>query len=589
VCSRQRVPGGALQEAVAFVPLPGPSTGPGRFKSIFRAVFCGYLRGRRAFSARHPLRPAGRMPAVAQHRTAHHSSVRWLSGFKTRHDTRQKEDARRPFCGMDEGQYCCPECPHRLSTRRGIRSHLRAKHAAPAANKKHAIEKLSGDYRCTVCGIQSPSYKQALRHEREQHSDVTLIPDTPSQTRAKRVRREELAKSGATLAAALAGLAQNVFRRAFERAHREGVCVLYGSGHDDQSCSGECDGADGLCRMRLSGLWYLESGQLRYCVNCAMARDWPPGCTVGTAVPMGTWSALMKTDPSPIRHTSRRVAAIQQWSRQFSTQWTTQWSRHAQWRHHPDRGITSKSSGLGERTSFSRKSGTEARIPGEVFDEAKRAVVGRIMRRVERIYNPTGGLFSKPTSEQNCGLALFTHGEVGVTHMHVDRGAADNVMLYGQEAFWVCVDSRHLTVQEMAAVVKYEHEQPAASTQAEVVRLVEGLQRLVANQGAVYWVRQQPGQLVTVPPGVLHAVHTVTSKDLWGACKFAFDYPPTVDLTGYYQDRDKLVAVAANLRALNLPGWAVPAEDCVNLDGWLVAAIRALALLLTPSDAAAKH
>ena len=68
--------------------------------------------------------------------------------------------------------------------------------------------------------------------------------------------------------------------------------------------------------------------------------------------------------------------------------------------------------------------------------------------------------------------------------------------------------------------------------------------------------------------GVLTGISTV----------IAFDYPPTADPAAYYQDRAKLVAVAANLRRLNLPGWAVPAEDCVNLDGWLVAAALALDL-----------
>jgi ribosomal protein L37AE/L43A len=68
-----------------------------------------------------------------------------------------------------DGLHCCPDCPHKLKTRRGIELHLRDRHATPPVNKKHAIKKLAGAFRCTVCGTESPSYKVARRHELEHH------------------------------------------------------------------------------------------------------------------------------------------------------------------------------------------------------------------------------------------------------------------------------------------------------------------------------------------------------------------------------------------------------------------------------------
>jgi hypothetical protein len=92
-------------------------------------------------------------------------------------------------------------------------------------------------------------------------------------------------------------------------------------------------------------------------------------------------------------------------------------------------------------------------------------------------------------------------------------GGAVNLMLYGGAAFWVCVDSHHLSAEEVAAVVEWEHGQPRVTSAAEAAERVVQVQRLVAKEGAVYCVVQRPGMLVTVPAGVLHAVYTTTTSD----------------------------------------------------------------------------
>jgi hypothetical protein len=162
--------------------------------------------------------------------------------------------------------------------------------------------------------------------------------------------------------------------------------------------------------------------------------------------------------------------------------------------------------------------------------------------------------------------------------MHADRGAAVNLMLYGLEALWVCADSRQLTVAEMAAVVEWEHAQAVISTDAEAAERVDRLRELVVAKKAVYFVKQRPEELVTVPAGVLHAVYTTTCPSSHGACKFAFDYPPTTDLAAYYSDMRKLALVASRLSAHNLAGWGQRSGDCVNVDGWLLAAIQSTVL-----------
>jgi hypothetical protein len=184
-------------------------------------------------------------------------------------------------------------------------------------------------------------------------------------------------------------------------------------------------------------------------------------------------------------------------------------------------------------------------------------------------------------------LSVYTHGQFGVSHLHCDRGCAVNVMLYGKESFWVCVDSRRLSHEEISKIIQFEHnlltiQSPKSkgnSWDSLMIDLVEGIRFLVDDPGAVYCVKQLPGQRVDIPSGVIHAVYTEGSlgtasggKGEFGALKFAFDYPPLEEFTEYFADRDKHFHAAKQVQGSRLHGWSDPAGDCVKIDTWLLSA-----------------
>jgi ferredoxin len=464
--------------------------------------------------------------------------------------------------GQADGRFRCTECSHTLSTKRGIELHLRKIHGVQRTSKKHAFRKFSeGCIRCLVCTNECSTYKQALTHERREHPDVTMTENVTvaaQQAGEKRRRRQAHVSSGAALREELSTLAQTVFNPAFMLAANRGVTASYGD-----SAVGTCDGL--LCGMKLSGLWALGCGKHIYCANCALALDgWPPKGKVFTALSETAWTLILSGETTS--RAKRRRAFVQQGPAVKPLKWV-----------HSKNTVVA-SGGLGRRTTEQPAAtlDTETRVPGEAFDEVKRTVVGPVMRAAERFYNPSGSQFASPTAEGSCGLVLFTHGDAGVTHMHADRGGAVNLMLYGGVAFWLCVDCKHLSAGEVVGVVAWEHAQARVTSAEEAAKRVVETQRLVSKPGAVYMVEQRPGQLITVAAGVLHAVYTLSSGA--GACKFAFDFPPTGDLVGYFLDRALLVKASRMLAAqdLNLAGWGKATGDCVDADGWVMACIAAL-------------
>jgi len=67
---------------------------------------------------------------------------------------------------MDGDKYCCPTCPHKLSSRRGMTKHMSKSHGAPLVNRKRPIERISDTcFRCTVCHAESSTYKRATFHD----------------------------------------------------------------------------------------------------------------------------------------------------------------------------------------------------------------------------------------------------------------------------------------------------------------------------------------------------------------------------------------------------------------------------------------
>jgi len=67
---------------------------------------------------------------------------------------------------MDGDKYCCPTCPHKLSSRRGMTKHMFKSHGASLVNRKRPIERISDTcFRCTVCLAESSTYKRATFHD----------------------------------------------------------------------------------------------------------------------------------------------------------------------------------------------------------------------------------------------------------------------------------------------------------------------------------------------------------------------------------------------------------------------------------------
>lgn len=261
--------------------------------------------------------------------------------------------------------------------------------------------------------------------------------------------------------------------------------------------------------------------------------------------------------------------------------------------HDPENGIICRNKTnleIGKRVDFDRSRGQEVRREVPSLREVESLALKSVRHRVQQAFNPQRhSQWTQPISFANCTVALHTHCPLGVTHMHLDRGDALNIMVYGVRAWWLCVDARTLSVGQLTACVQAEHGTsvldilPPDTDMAcaeEVVRT--NLQALVGRlcdvvPAAVYLVEQVPGDQVHIPSGVCHAVYTLSLHG-GGACKVAMDFPPQNAWADAYEDQRKArnASQELSLAGATLAGWSKRPDDCVVMDAWLLGASHSL-------------
>ena len=138
--------------------------------------------------------------------------------------------------------------------------------------------------------------------------------------------------------------------------------------------------------------------------------------------------------------------------------------------------------------------------------------------------------------------------------MHLDPSAAGNLMVYGDFAVWFCCPMAVLTPDEVKALLACDAKFDWTDLSPEKVQQqVDKLNACLSLQ-AVYSIYQKPGDFVSIPLGVMHAV--------------SIDY-----LLPFFQIEKKRMAVCKLLP--NSHSWN-KAKDYVYLNFWLVACVNNL-------------